>query len=76
MLVVSDTSVLVNLAVVGETRILAQLFQTVVAPRAVRDEFGRLAAAETRFRGAVWPEWVEVRQPAAIPPALLAERGR
>lgn len=76
MLVVSDTSMLVNLAVIGETRILAQLFQTVIAPQAVRDEFARLVAAETRFRGAVWPAWVEVRQPAAIPPALLAERGR
>ena len=58
MLVVSDTSVLVNLAVIGETRILAQLFQTVIAPQAVRDEFARLVVAETRFRGAVWPAWV------------------
>jgi predicted nucleic acid-binding protein len=71
MLVVSDTSVLINLAVIGQAGILSRLFQTVVAPEAVRAEFVRLASTELRFRGAQWPDWVEVRRPAGIPAGLL-----
>ena len=71
MLVVSDTSVLVNLAVIGEADILSRLFKVVVAPEAVRAEFQRLASSELRFRSAVWPEWVEVRQPTHIPEDLF-----
>lgn len=71
MLVVSDTSVLINLAVIGEADILPRLFQTVVAPEAVRTEFARLASTEPRFRSATWPGWVEVRRPAHIPADLL-----
>jgi predicted nucleic acid-binding protein len=71
MLVVSDTSVLINLAVIGEVRILQRLFFVVVAPSAVRAEFGQIAVREARFRGACWPDWVEVRQPASISADLL-----
>ncbi len=71
MLVVSDTSVLINLAVIGEAEILSRLFHAVVAPEAVRAEFERLASAEPRFRGATWPGWVEVRRPAHIPDDLF-----
>ncbi len=46
MLVVSDTSVLVNLAVIGEADILSRLFMVVVAPEAVRAEFQRLASSD------------------------------
>ena len=66
MLVVADTSVLLNLAVIGEAQILQRLFLVVVAPTAVRAEFDQLAARETRFRSARWPGWVEVRQPTSV----------
>ena len=72
MLVVADTSVLVNLATVGHALILQQLFGTVMAPFAVRAEFARLAAAEPRFMAAVWPEWVQVKHPTLIPDDLLS----
>ena len=72
MLVVSDTSVLIHLATVGEAEILQRLFRAVVAPGAVRAEFARLASTEPRFRTATWPEWVEVRHPESIPADLLA----
>jgi len=71
MLVVSDTSVLINLAVIDQAGILSRLFQTVVAPESVRAEFVRLATTELRFRDAQWPDWVEVRRPASIPADLL-----
>jgi predicted nucleic acid-binding protein len=71
MLVVSDTSVLINLAVIGEAQILQRLFLVVVAPSAVRAEFGQLAVREVRFRGACWPDWVAVREPASIPEDLI-----
>ena len=76
MLVVSDTSVLINLATIGESEFLRRLFHTVVAPEAARAEFARLASTEPRFRSATWPEWVEVRRPASIPADLLAKPER
>lgn len=72
MLVVADTSVLVNLATVGHSDILQQLFGTVMAPTAVHDEFLRLVMEEPRFKTATWPAWVEVRHPSAIPADLLS----
>jgi uncharacterized protein len=72
MLVVSDTSVLLNLAAAGEAELLRQLFGRVAAPPTVQREFLRLAAGDLRFRTAAWPSWVEVITPAAIPASLLA----
>lgn len=72
MLVVADTSVLVNLAMVCQAHLLQELFGTVMAPAAVCREFGRLVAEEPRFSAAIWPNWVAVKQPSRIPDALLA----
>jgi len=44
VIVVADTSVLLNLALVGQIQLLRSLFGTVVIPVAVKDEFERLAA--------------------------------
>ena len=70
MLVVSDTSVVLNLAVVGEAKLLQTLFAEVVAPTAVRNEFNRLRRTEARFQPAVWPSWIQVNDPATMLPAL------
>lgn len=67
MIVVADTSVLLNLALVGQDGLLMVLFREVFVPPAVRSEFVRLAASEGRFGGVALPSWIQVRLPAAIP---------
>ncbi len=62
MIVVSNTSPLVNLAVVGQLDLLRQLYGRVVIPQAVRDEIVIGGAGQP---GAVEVErldWIETRQ--------------
>jgi predicted nucleic acid-binding protein len=49
MVVVSDTSPLLNLAAIGEAQLLEKLFGTVVAPIAVANEIERLRRRDPRF---------------------------
>lgn len=67
MIVVADTSVILNLALVGQDALLTVLFREVFVPPAVQAEFARLAASEGRFSGLVLASWIQVCQPAAIP---------
>jgi uncharacterized protein len=50
--------VLLNLALIGEIDLLRVLFGNVIAPKAVHDEFARLAASSGRFAGLCMPTWV------------------
>lgn len=70
MIVVADTSVILNLALTGQEGLLAALFREVIVPPSVVSGFARLAASHGRFAGLRLPAWVRVRKPAAIPPAL------
>jgi hypothetical protein len=70
VIVVADTSVILNLALVGQEELLAVLFREVIVPPAVKSEFGRLARSLGRFGGLRLPAWVRVREPVAIPPAI------
>jgi predicted nucleic acid-binding protein len=72
VIVVADTSVILNLALVGQEELLAVLFHKVFIPPAVQAEFSRLAASAGRFAGLGLPAWILVRQPAAIPERLIA----
>ena len=60
MLVVSDTSVLLNLCRVSAEGLLLELFREVWIPPAVAAEFLRLASARPRFRGLALPAWVRI----------------
>ena len=53
MIVVADTSVVINLCCVGQGDLLRRLFRDVVVPPAVAVEFARLAANVPRFADAV-----------------------
>jgi len=46
VIVVTDTSVVLNLAWLREDRLLAELFGSVLAPPIVREEFERLARVD------------------------------
>ncbi len=70
MIVVADTSVLINLALVGEDGLLAALFREVIVARAVLREFTRLAASDGRFAGLRLPAWIEVREPQSVSAAI------
>lgn len=72
MIVVADTSVFLNLACVGEVRLLRELFATVYAPPEVRAEFERAAQRLPRFAGLSFPDWVLVRASEQPLPASLA----
>jgi predicted nucleic acid-binding protein len=72
VIVVTDTSVVLNLAWLREERLLSELFGSVLAPPAVRAEFERLALADHRFRGLRFPDFVTVVAPARIPDSLAA----
>ena len=52
MIVVTNTSPLLNLAVIGEARLLPELFGRVTAPNMVREEIDSLRLRDPRFRSA------------------------
>lgn len=52
MIVVTNTSPLLNLAVIGEARLLPELFGRVTAPNMVREEIDSLRLRDQRFRSA------------------------
>lgn len=52
MIVVTNTSPLINLAVIGEARLLPELFGRVTAPNMVREEIDSLRLRDQRFRSA------------------------
>jgi len=61
MIVVADTSVILNLALVGHDGLLAAIFHEVTIPPAVESEFLRLASSDGRFAGLRVPHGRECR---------------
>lgn len=57
-MVVSNTSPIANLAVIGHLRLLRDLYGTVLIPEAVRQE---LAAAQPVASGVAAEDWIEAR---------------
>lgn len=72
MIVVSDTSVILNLCLIGLEELLPELFGTIVAPSDVVFEFDRLAQTDRRFHDLVFPSFVERSKPGPILPSLTA----
>jgi len=73
VIVVADTSVILNLCCVRQAELLPQLFREVVIPPEVASEFRRLAAEVLRFRGLTLPSWIREQRCAAVPGPLQAE---
>ena len=63
MTVVSDTSVLLNLCLIGQQEILRVFFKQVWVPAEVKLEFENLVRTDLRFKSVAWPQWAEVHQP-------------
>ncbi len=64
MIVIADTSVLLNLCRIGEIQLLQSLYQNVVAPVSVRDEFERAVGVYGKFSGMVFPDFIHTATPA------------
>lgn len=72
MIVVTDTSVVLNLCLVGQENLLSILFGSIVAPAAVVAEFERLATEDRRFQGLLFPAFIEQAEPSDPLPSLGA----
>ena len=75
MLIISDTSPLMNLAVVGYLELLQQLYDTVIIPEAVWNELSALSSQHPEVATVQTLPWLE-RQPVAsqaVVRALQAE---
>lgn len=72
MIVVTDTSVVLNLAWLKREVLMFSLFKNVVAPGEVKAEFERLAAVDARFTGLLFPQFIAIQQPKKVP-SLLAD---
>ena len=72
MIVIADTSVILNLCRVQHERLLQQLFQRVLVPTQVADEFARLSKVQQRFSGVALPDWIEILPaPQSFPPEVV-----
>ncbi|MCW0220664.1 MAG: DUF3368 domain-containing protein [Prosthecobacter sp.] len=60
MIVVADTSVILNLCQVGLHSLLKDLFEEVLAPLEVAEEFARIVKEYPLFGGVSFPEWIQV----------------
>lgn len=70
MIVVADTSILINLCRVKRDGLLKPLFQEVIIPSDVAREFNRLATSTARFSGLKLPEGIRQQEPITIAPAV------
>lgn len=70
MIVVADTSVILNLCCVGRQELLPALFREVMIPPEVRQEFERAARAYPRFATLTLPAWVREQPPRSVPQSL------
>ena len=75
MIVVADTSVVINLCCVGQGDLLRLLFGEVLVPPAVASEFARLASSVPRFAGLTLPKAIRQQAPATLPVLLRSAIG-
>lgn len=66
MIVVSDTSPLSNLAIIGYLFLLQQIYERVLIPPSVADELARGEEDDDRIVGVLSLDWIEVRQPTNL----------
>ena len=75
MIVVADTSVLVNLCRAGQGELFKSLFHEVLIPPEVAAEFFHLIATIPRFAGLKLPDGIREQAPNALSPVVRAAAG-
>lgn len=73
MIVIADTSVLLNLAFLKQESLLPAWFETVLIPKAVAHEFVRMGASAGRFAGLQLPAFCQIVPVTEIPARLASE---
>ena len=73
MIVVADTSVLLNLAFLRQEHLLPLWFETVLVPEAVAREFARLGTSVGRFARLQLPSFCQIASVTNIPTRLASE---
>jgi predicted nucleic acid-binding protein len=63
VIVVADTSVILNICLLKQERLLLDLFGEVIAPPEVKMEFQRLADSDTRFMNLEFPDFINCLSP-------------
>ncbi len=72
MIVVADTSVILNLCRIEHEFLLQRLYQRVLIPQAVANEFEWLTKTQPRFSGLLLPKWIEaLSEPELIPQEII-----
>lgn len=74
MTVVTDTSAILNLCLLGLEDVLPTLFGEAHAPGAVLDEFVRLTKVDPRFTSLVFPDFIAIHNVTRIHPSLATPR--
>ena len=75
MIVVADTSILINLCRVGQSDLFQSLFHEVVIPPEVSAEFAALTASNPRFSGLCLPSGIREQSPVALLLTVRAAEG-
>jgi uncharacterized protein len=75
VIVVADTSVVLNLACIGQDKLLRDVHGDVIVPRTVMAEFKRLCRSEPRFVGLAFPSWIIVFDDPPNAPQELLDAG-
>lgn len=70
MIVVTDTSVVLNLCWLHHQSLLPAIYEDILAPREVRLEFERKTATDTRFTGLSFPSFIALANPTSVPGVL------
>jgi hypothetical protein len=70
VIVVADTSVILNLCCVGQQELLPPLFSDIFIPTEVRQEFERAVRSYSRFAALSLPVWLRERQAHFVPAVL------
>lgn len=70
MIVVTDTSVVLNLCRTGLEGLLPVLFGQVLSTPVVASEFHNLVATDPRFAGLSWPAFISILAPIGTEPSL------
>jgi len=62
MIIISDTSPLSSLALVGYLSILKDIYTNVIIPQAVANELANLTEEDIRIKATLSLEWIQVQQ--------------
>jgi predicted nucleic acid-binding protein len=74
VIVVADTSVVLNLCLLGHVGVLSAIFAEISCPPEVAEEFSRLAQTDARFAGLSFPSVINQRSTTTTPMVLGTPR--